>query len=304
MGSGHATGLRPPAFPALLVRLHLQPRILPSLDRVLHQQGQVVTGKVVVGESRHAPEIVLVDVAEQPEHLQRLVRVEDVVENAGKRRSVVGEGRLADRRIARLEAEGVHDAVSGEVAVPRAAKVVMRVRHLAVRDEIVHARVGHRVEVAAQDHGNRNPVGVLARRSGLHRRVGHVAARVVVAVGEAVHGLVQGCWPLCVPLRKLGNLLHQNRNLDELDVFVHGVPEDVCRRDDEPRPGHSVFQEGHDGDVVAGHDSVEDVVLSLHVRPVDGRVGEIDHMLVEQDVPDPISLWFEGDGRATYLLFL
>ena len=79
-------------------------------------------------------------------------------------------------------------------------------------------------------------------------------------------------------------LVNHNCYLDYLDVFEFGIPMDVCICDDHPRTGSSVFEEGGYCDVVAWHDTVEDVVLAFHVGTVDGRIGEIDQLLVEQDV--------------------
>ena len=72
--------------------------------------------------------------------------------------------------------------------------------------------------------------------------------------------------------------------MDELHVSVRRVPVNVRVDDDAPRPRDSVLEKGDHGDVVSWHDSVEDVVFALHVWPVDGRVGEVDNLLVQQDV--------------------
>ena len=41
------------------------------------------------------------------------------------------------------------------------------------------------------------------------------------------------------------------------------------------------LEEADDANVVLGHDAVEDVVLVLHVRAVDGDVGVVDKLLIE-----------------------
>ncbi len=107
---------------------------------------------------------------------------------------------------------------------------------------------------------------------------------VAIGVREAEGDLV-GAWGKAgVSVCELGELLHQDGDLDELDVSVCRIPVDVSVDDDAPRAGCSVLEEGHDGDVVSRHDPVEDVVFALHVGPVDGRVGEVDDLLVQQDV--------------------
>jgi hypothetical protein len=46
-----------------------------------------------------------------------------------------------------------------------------------------------------------------------------------------------------------------------------------------------VLQECYHTDIVTWHDSVEDVMFSFHIRPVDGGIGEVDELLVQQNVP-------------------
>ena len=110
-----------------------------------------------------------------------------------------------------------------------------------------------------------------------------------------------GQGPVVAPrVREARQLVHQNRDLHDLDVFEFGVPVDVGVRDDHARPGCAVLEEGGHGDVVFGHHAVEDVWLALHVRPVDGRVRKVDQLLFEQDVFGR----FVEDGASIHKLCL
>ena len=46
----------------------------------------------------------------------------------------------------------------------------------------------------------------------------------------------------------------------------------------------TALQEGYSSNVVTSHDTVEDVVLALHIRAVDGCASKLDDLLVKQDV--------------------
>jgi hypothetical protein len=68
--------------------------------------------------------------------------------------------------------------------------------------------------------------------------------------------------------------------LHELDVGKGWVPEDVDIADNETCSGCAILEESNDSDIVSRHDSIKDIMLSLHVRSVDGSVGKIDELLV------------------------
>jgi len=80
-------------------------------------------------------------------------------------------------------------------------------------------------------------------------------------------------------------LFEENGDLDDFDVAVGGVPVAMGVCYNEPGAGLAVFQEADDGDVVARHDAVEDVVLGFHVRAIDGSVGIVDVLFVQKNVP-------------------
>lgn len=246
----------------------------------------MIARKVIIREPRHALQILSVDLAQQTGDLERVGRVPDVVDDVGEARRVVSEGEFADVAVRRLEAEGMGHAVACEVAVLVVAEVGVRVGEGAVREEVVDARASGRVEVTADDERDLRAGGVFegrARFGGRFDGRGGVGVGVVV-VREAKGDLVGACGEARVAVRELRKLFHQDGDLDELDVSVRRVPVNVRVEDDAPRPGHAILEESHDGDVVPRHDSVEDVVFTFHVGPVDGRVGEVDDLLVQQDV--------------------
>ena len=118
---------------------------------------------------------------------------------------------------------------------------------------------------------------------------------------ELVHHLVFAGWVFCPLSCKFRDTLHQNGDLYKLDVLERRVPEDVHVSDDEPGSCSTVFKECDHSNVISGHDAVEDVVFALHVWTVDGSVGKVDELLVQQDIPRQVSMkmW-----TSTYLLFL
>jgi len=124
-------------------------RLFAILDNVLRVQGHVVTGEVVVGETRYPLEIVLVNLAKQTYHLQCVCRVPDVVQDSLEVRYVVRKRQLADRRVAGLETEWMGYTVSCEVTILAASQIHVSIRNIAMCDEIVDTRGWQRVEVTA-----------------------------------------------------------------------------------------------------------------------------------------------------------
>lgn len=88
---------------------------------------------------------------------------------------------------------------------------------------------------------------------------------------------------------KLGDTLHQDGDLHKLDILERRVPEDVYVSDNESGTSSTVFEESNNANIVSGHDSIEDIVFALHIRTVDGCIGKVDELLVQQDVPGLIS---------------
>lgn len=266
------------------IRLDDLPLLL-LLNQELRQQRQMIAREMIVRKARHALQILLVDLAQQTGDLQRVGRVPDIVDDVGEARRVVGEGQFADVTVRRLEAEGVRHTVAREVAVLVRAEVDVCVGESAVRQQVVDAGTGGRVEVAADDERDLRAGGVFEGGTRFGRRFdGGGGVGVLVVVREAEGDFVGACWEAGVSVCEFSELLHQDCDLDKLDVSVRWIPVDVSVDDDAPRPGYSVFEEGHDGNVVSWHDPVEDVVFALHVWPVDGRVCKVDDLLVQQDV--------------------
>ena len=111
----------------------------------------MIAGEMIIREPGNALQILLVDLAQQTRDLQRVGRVPDIVDDVREARRVVGEGQLADVAVRRLETEGVSHAVAREVAVLVVAQVGVRVGQGAVREQVVDARAGGRIEVAADN---------------------------------------------------------------------------------------------------------------------------------------------------------
>ena len=82
--------------------------------------------------------------------------------------------------------------------------------------------------------------------------------------------------------------LQQDGDLHKLDVSECRVPEDVNVSNNESGAGGTVFEKSDNCNVVTRHDTVENVVLPLHVRSIDGGIGKVDELFVQQDVPDRV----------------
>jgi len=95
--------------------------------------------------------------------------------------------------------------------------------------------------------------------------------------------------------------------LDDFDVAVCGIPVTMRVCDNKTLASLAVLEETNHGDVVARHDTIEDVVLGFHVRTVDGDVGVVNVSFVKENVPvrPVISACASTQVyKPTYLLFL
>ena len=271
------------------VRLHDLP-LLARLQRELGEQGDVVAREVEVWKAGHLLQVVEIDVAQEAGAAQ-VGRVPDVLDAAGEAGRVVGELEIlgvagaAVAVVRRAELEGVRDAVARQAAVAPAREVRVIGRHEALRQELVHARVLGRVEVAADHQRDLHAAGVRLRRPRLGRR--HLRRRRAVQIAVLFRvpkgGLVGAGRHVRPLLGELGRLVHEDGGLHELDVDEFGVPVDVRVSDNHACPSHAIFKERQDRDVVPRHHAIEDVVLALHVRSVDGRVAKVDQLLVQAD---------------------
>lgn len=241
-----------------------------------------------VGEARHTSKIVLVDVAKESYDLQSVCRVPDVVEYTLEVWNIVGESQFANRRVTGLKTEGMRYAVTSEITIVSATEVHMRIRHGALRDEIVHSRIGHGVEIAAKQKWYRGTISVFLGWPGF--RLFWLFAIVTVARAKAIYNLVLARRMLCPLVGESFEAFHQDGNLHKFDICESGIPEDVHIPDDESCSSSAIFQEGNDRNIVSRHDAVEDIVFSFHIWPVDGSVGEVDELLVQQYVPVVISI--------------
>jgi hypothetical protein len=244
----------------------------------------MIRREVGIGESHDALEILLVDLAEQPRHTKRVRRVElcpissvrvtagdmggtnQIIDRSLETRGIVGEGQLANVGVGRLEREAMRESLTRVRPVDAAHKVGVVLLDRSPRQEFVDSRVGHRVEVSADDSRDLGTVRVVRR--------GVVALGEVEARGEAskvVANLVQ--------------LVHEHRDLHQLDVAELGVPSDVRVGDDEAGPRVAVLEERDDGDVVLRHDPVEHVLRLLEVRSAHRDLVELDELLLHQCEP-------------------
>ena len=166
----------------------------------------------------------------------------------------------------------------------------------AIGEEFVDAGVGERVCVDTDDEWDGGADSVflawewfrqrLGRNSGLN----HVAVLVEdVALGEAEWALVLARRYSGVFVCDFRELIKEDGDLDYFNVAICGIPVTMRVRYNETLARLAVLEKTNDGDVVARHDAVEDVVLRLHVRTVNGNVGVVNVSLVEKNVP----------GRAT-----
>src|SRR5690242_940424 len=185
----------------------------------------------------------------------------------------------------------MRDTVSCEVTILSTAKVIVDIGHASGCDKIVDTRCRQGVEIAAQDERNLCAVGVLLGWPWLLRGIWLLAV-LGVTVGEAVHDLVFASRELCPSIGKVLDAFQENSYLNELNIGECGVPKDVDISNDEPGASDTVLKESNNCNVVTRHDTVEYIVLSLHIRSVDGSVGKVDELLIQQDVPIHVSICF------------
>lgn len=167
-------------------------------------------------------------------------------------------------------------------------KVLVVARNLTTAQELIHARAGHRVEIAANDERDLGRVRVAwsAERLGwLRRRV--VAIAISSRLGWRRVRVGDEHWG---ELGELGSdlfdLLDEHRRLDELDVSEDLIPLDVDVGNDETRARRGVFEQTHNGNVILAHDSVEHIVRLAHVGPLKSDLIELNDALFNEVVPD------------------
>jgi hypothetical protein len=252
----------------------------------------VITGEVIVGKPWYPLEVFLVDVSEHPNYLKGICGIPDIVQHALEVGYIVGECQFSNGGVAGLEAERVRDAVPRKVSVLPAPEIFVRVGNVTLRDEVVDSsRMRQRIEVTTQQNRYLSTICVLFRWSRLLCGISFLPI-LIVAVSVSKDDLVFASWKLSPLAGKSRNSLHQDSDLHKLHVRERGVPEDVYVSDDESCASGAVLQESNHGDIVSRHDTVEDVVLSLHIRSIDGSVGKIDELLVEKNVPVAMSISF------------
>ena len=182
----------------------------------------MIRGEMVVRETGYSLEMVRIGGTEQLDHLEGISRVPDIINDLLESRHVVGEGQLVggavEMDVGRAHAEGVGDAVAREVAVLVGSKVGVLGRDAAHGQELIHRRFLRRVVVAAHEQGDVRVGAVFLGRAGL----GHLGFRNVAfdrhGLWDLDAALVLEWLPADVLLGVLGDVLHKDRRLDELDV--------------------------------------------------------------------------------------
>ena len=93
--------------------------------------------------------------------------------------------------------------------------------------------------------------------------------------------------------------------MNNLDILELRVPEQVKVDYHLTSTSLTTLEEGNSCYIVTCHDAIENVVLALHVWTVDGSVGKVDELLVQQDIPRQVSIGLQMKmWTSTYLLFL
>lgn len=242
----------------------------------------MVTRKMVIRKSWDFAKVLKVDVAKHASDLQCVRRVPDIINNSTISWRIVGEAQLVRAAISRLEFERMSHAVACEIPVAMVYQIRMIARDPPLRDEIVHARPDGGVEVAANQERYLCAVRILLRRSRLLGcGVSIREIRFCVKLSMLKGCLVCASRMLCPAVGQPGNLLQHDRYLDQFDVLECRVPVNVHIDDNESRSSGPILKESDNRDVIPGHDPVKCVVLTLHVRSIDGGIGKVNNMFVE-----------------------
>ena len=120
-----------------------------------------------------------------------------------------------------------------------------------------------RIEVTGDDGRDLIRVGV-GRRA--------VVARSEISLGRPASEL------LADPLE----LVHEESDLDELDVPVLWIPEDVRVGNDEPHARLMMLEQGNGSDLIPGHHPIEHVLRLPEVGSTHGDLIELDELRLDQ----------------------
>ena len=90
--------------------------------------------------------------------------------------------------------------------------------------------------------------------------------------------------PFGVFFREFRELLHEDSDLYELDIFEGWIPVYVRIYYDYTGAREAVFEKGYHGNIIPGHNAIEDIMFAFHVWTVNGSIRKVYDLFVEDDV--------------------
>ena len=228
------------------------------------QDEEIILGwEMSVRESNYTRDVLVIHLTQ---HIgdSRVVRgVPNIIKSTLKARYIIGQRELSNRRVRALEVELMPHPSRGEFTVVLTHEVLMVRRDEALIHILVHARIGDRVKVTAYDERNFRALAICDQLRPIRRFPGWEPGK---PIGDALH------------------FLHEDADLNELDIPEIGVPVNMQISDDEPCTCGPFLEEGNDGNVIPLENAVEHVVRLIKIFPLNRDRAELDDLVLDEQV--------------------
>ena len=247
-----------------------------SVTGVKQDEETILGWEMSVREPNHTRDIFIIHLTQ---HVggSRVVRgVPNIVKSTMEAWCIIGQWEFSDRRVGALEVELVAHSFRGEFAIVLAHEVWMVGRDKAFVHILVHPRIGDRVKVTAYDERYLRALAIRDQLRPVRRFPGWELGKLI---GNALQ------------------FLHEDTNLNELDIPEIRVPVNMQIRDDEPCTCGPLLEEGNDGNVIPLEDTVEHVVRLIKILSLDRNRAELDDLVLDEQV-----LLYLVEGRAAIRL--
>ena len=234
-----------------------------SVTGVKRDEETILGWEMRVREPYHTRNILVVHLTQHIGDSRVVCGVPDIIKSTLEAWCIIGQWKLSNRRVGALEVELVPHPSRGELAVVLAHEVRMVRRDKALIHILVNARIRNRVKVTAYDERNFRALAICDQLRPVR------------------------CFPGWEPGKLIGNslqFLHEDADLNELDIPEIGVPVNMQIRDDEPSTCGPFFEESDDGNVISLEDAVEHVVRLIKIFSLDRDRAELDDLVLDEKV--------------------
>lgn len=234
-----------------------------SVTGVKRDEETILGWEMRVREPNHTRNILVIHLTQDIRDSRVVRGVPNIIKSTLEAWCIIGQRKFSDRRVGALEVELVPHPSRSELAVVLAHEVRMVRRDKALIHILVNARIGDRVKVTAYDERDFRALAIRGQLRPVRRFPGWEPGKLI---GDALQ------------------FLHEDADLNELDVPEIGVPVNMQICDDEPSTCGPFFEEGDDGNVIPLEDAVEHVVRLIKIFSLDRDRAELDDLVLDEQV--------------------